>query len=171
MCGDGSRATDPLYLTARIGLVRVVVQRVSRASVTVGGEVVSSIGRGLCLLVGVEPGDGPDEVSAVVAKISGLRIFGDDAGRMNLSVGDVEGEVLVVSQFTLLGDVRRGRRPSFTGAAPPEQAEPLVAEMTEAFADIGIETRSGVFGAMMAIELVNDGPVTLVLNVSEGRVS
>lgn len=158
-------------LTARIGPVRVVVQRVSRASVAVDGQVVSSVGRGLCLLVGVEPDDGRPEVEALVDKIVGLRIFGDEAGKMNLSIGDVGGGVLVVSQFTLLGDVRKGRRPSFTGAASPEHAEPLIDSMAASFADTGIETRTGVFGAAMSVELVNDGPVTLVLEVSDGKVS
>lgn len=151
--------------------MRVVIQRVTRASVAVDGEVVSSIGAGLCLLVGIAPEDGAEEVSAAVDKISGLRVFPDDAGKMNRSIGEVGGEILVVSQFTLLGDVRKGRRPSFTGAASPDHAEPLVASMADAFGQIGIRTRTGVFGAMMAVELVNDGPVTLVLEVSGGRVS
>ena len=150
--------------------MRVVVQRVARASVSVDGEVVSSIGPGLCLLVGIEADDGPTEVAAAVDKVVGLRVFSDDAGRMNLSIGDVGGEMLVVSQFTLLGDTRRGRRPSFTAAAPPEHAEPLVASMASAFEDIGVTTRTGVFGASMSVELVNDGPVTLVLEVSAGKV-
>lgn len=151
--------------------MRVVLQRVSRATVSLDDQVVSSIGGGLCLLVGVEPGDGADEVTAAVDKISGLRVFSDEAGKMNLSIGDVGGEILVVSQFTLLGDVRKGRRPSFVGAAPPEHAEPLVATMAEGFEEIGIKTRTGVFGAMMAVDLVNDGPVTLVLDVRDGRVT
>jgi len=151
--------------------MRVVIQRVSQASVTVEGEVVSSIASGLCLLVGVEPGDGPDEVAAAVEKISGLRVFSDEVGKMNLSIEDVAGEILVVSQFTLLGDVRKGRRPSFTGAAAPEHAEPLLVAMADAFGEIGIRTRTGVFGALMTVRLVNEGPVTLVLEVSEGRVS
>ncbi len=151
--------------------MRVVLQRVSRASVAVDGEVVSSVGPGLCLLVGVEPEDGPPEVEAVVDKIVGLRIFGDETGRMNLSIGDVGGGILVVSQFTLLGDIRKGRRPSFTAAAPPEHAEPLIDSMAESFAEIGIETRTGVFGAAMSVDLVNEGPVTMVLAVSDGKVS
>lgn len=149
----------------------MVLQRVSRASVAVDGEVVSSIGGGFCLLVGVEPEDGEPEVEAVVDKISGLRVFGDEMGRMNLAIGDVGGEILVVSQFTLLGDVRKGRRPSFTGAAAPAHAEPLVEAMAGAFVDVGIKTRTGVFGAAMKVELVNDGPVTLVLEVRDGKVS
>lgn len=140
-----------------------MLQRVTRASVSVDGETVSGIGRGLCLLVGIRRGDDPDQVDAAVAKISGLRVFGDDAGRMNLSVADVGGEILVVSQFTLLGDTRKGRRPSFTMAAPPEEAEPLLDQMVESFRSAGIPTSVGVFGAHMTVELANDGPVTLIL--------
>lgn len=147
------------------------MQRVARASVTVGAEVVSAIGTGLCLLVGVEPGDGPAEVEAAVDKISTLRVFSDGMGKMNLSLGEVGGEVLVVSQFTLLGDTRKGRRPSFTGAARPEHAEPLIETMAGAFVRRGIETRTGVFGAAMTVDLANEGPVTLVLEVSDGRVT
>lgn len=150
--------------------MRIVLQRVSRASVAVEGKVVSSIGPGLCLLVGVEPADSVDEVRAAVDKVSGLRVFADEEGKMNVGIGDTGGEILVVSQFTLLGDVQKGRRPSFTGAAPPEQAEPLVEAMSDRFAEIGIVTRTGVFGAMMEIELINDGPVTIVLDVRDGRV-
>lgn len=151
--------------------MRVVLQRVSRASVTVEGREVAAIDRGLCLLVGISADDGPAEVEAVVEKISGLRVFSDQDGKLNLSVGEIAGEILVVSQFTLLGDVRKGRRPSFTSAAPPEHAQPLIAGMADSFASRGIHTRTGVFGAMMDVELVNDGPVTLVLEVSDGRVS
>lgn len=150
--------------------MRVVLQRVSRASVAVDGDVVSSIGAGFCLLVGVAPDDGDDEVAAAVDKIAGLRVFPDEEGKMNLGIGDVDGEILLVSQFTLLGDVRKGRRPSFTGAGRPEHAEPLVESMASAFEAGGIGTRTGVFGAMMEVDLVNDGPVTLVLEVSDGRV-
>jgi D-tyrosyl-tRNA(Tyr) deacylase len=150
--------------------VRIVLQRVARASVSVDGSVVSSIRRGFCLLVGVGPDDGEAEVAAAVDKISNLRVFNDDTGKMNLGIGDVGGEILVVSQFTLLGDVRKGRRPSFTGAARPEHAGPLVESIAAAFEDTGIVTRTGVFGAMMEVDLVNEGPVTLVLEVSGGRV-
>jgi D-tyrosyl-tRNA(Tyr) deacylase len=150
--------------------VRVVLQRVSRASVSVDGAVVSSIEAGMCLLVGIEPEDGEGEVFAAVQKIVGQRIFGDETGKMNLSIGDVGGELLVVSQFTLAGDVRKGRRPSFTGAAPPEHAEPLIGVMVEAFEQAGIRTRTGVFGARMSVEIANDGPVTLVMTVRDGRV-
>lgn len=147
-----------------------MLQRVSRAAVIVDDVIVSSIGPGFCLLVGVEPADGSDEVTAAVDKIAGLRVFADDVGRMNLSIGDVGGELLLVSQFTLLGEVRKGRRPSFTGAAAPEHAAPLIIAMAEAFEQVGIETKTGVFGAHMTVDLVNDGPVTLVLEVRDGRV-
>jgi D-aminoacyl-tRNA deacylase len=150
--------------------VRVVLQRVSRAGVSVEGELVGSIGTGLLVLVGMEPGDGPEEVEAVAAKLAGLRIFPDEAGKMNRSVVDVDGEILVVSQFTLLGDVVKGRRPSFTGAAPPDHAEPLVDSLVATLVGMGIPTVSGVFGATMEVDLVNDGPVTLVLEASAGRV-
>ncbi|MFP3883264.1 MAG: D-aminoacyl-tRNA deacylase [Actinomycetota bacterium] len=150
--------------------MRVLLQRVSRAGVSVDGQVVSSIGKGFCLLVGVGHDDGEKEVAAAVDKIAGLRVFSDAEGKMNLGIGDVGGEILVVSQFTLLGDVRKGRRPSFTPAARPEHAEPLIESMVEEFEAAGIVTRTGVFGAMMEVELVNDGPVTLILEVSDGRV-
>jgi D-tyrosyl-tRNA(Tyr) deacylase len=139
--------------------------------VSVDGDLVSTIGHGFCLLVGVAPDDGEDEVSAVVDKVAGLRVFADDTGKMNLNIGDVGGEILIVSQFTLLGDVRKGRRPSFTGAASSDHAEPLLWTMFEAFQHVGIETHTGVFGAMMSVDIVNDGPVTLVLEISEGRVN
>lgn len=151
--------------------LRVVLQKVSRAAVAVDAELISSIGPGFCLLVGIATDDGLDEVVAAVDKISGLRVFADDQGKMNLSIGDVGGEILIVSQFTLLGDVRKGRRPSFTGAAPADHAAPLIQSMAGAFADLGITVRTGEFGAMMSVDIVNDGPVTLVLDVGDGRVS
>lgn len=128
------------------------------------------MGAGFLLLVGVAAGDGAADANTVVDKIAGLRVFPDEAGQMNLSIGDVAGEILVVSQFTLLGDVRKGRRPSFTGAAAPAVAAPMIDSMIERFRDAGIPTESGVFGAMMEVELVNEGPVTLVLDVSGGRL-
>jgi D-tyrosyl-tRNA(Tyr) deacylase len=145
--------------------VRVLLQRVKRASVSVAGEVVSSIGPGLLLLVGVEPEDGRREARGVVDKLANLRMFPDGEGKMNRSLLDVGGEALVVSQFTLLGDMRRGRRPSFTGAADPATAAPVVDEVVAGLRDAGIHTLTGVFGAAMEVELVNDGPVTLVLDV------
>lgn len=126
---------------------------------------MADVGPGYLLLVGVEHGDTSADVRTVVDKVSGLRVFPDEAGRMNLSIGEVEGSVVVVSQFTLVGDMRRGRRPSFTDAAPPEVAAPLIDEMVAAFRQIGIDTGAGVFGAQMEVDLVNDGPVTLVFSV------
>lgn len=147
-----------------------MVQRVSRAAVTVDGQVVGEVGRGLLVLVGVTHDDDFDDARALAGKLTGLRVFADDAGAMNLSVVDVDGEVLVVSQFTLYGDARRGRRPSFGAAARPEQAEPLVAALVEAVRASGVSVETGSFGAMMAVELVNDGPVTLILETEGGRL-
>lgn len=136
---------------------------------TVAGKTVGSIGHGLCLLVGVSPDDTNEEVRAAVEKISGLRVFSDDQGKMNLSVADVGGSVLVVSQFTLLGDATKGRRPSFTGAASPELARPLIEAMVDGFEAKGLRTSEGEFGAMMKVDLVNEGPVTLILDFSSRR--
>lgn len=147
----------------------MVCQRVSAASVSVADRVVAEIGRGLLLLVGVAAGDGAGEVDAAVKKISGLRVFADAEDKMNLAMTDVAGEVLVVSQFTLLGDATRGMRPSFTKAASPEVAGPLIDRMAEEFRARGITTAQGVFGAKMAVASVNDGPVTIVLDFAGGR--
>lgn len=136
----------------------------------VGGDTVGAIGRGLVVLVGVEQGDEDADAGALASKIAGLRIFADDEGRMNLSVGDVGGSVLVISQFTLLADVSRGRRPSFTAAAAPEVAEPLVDRVARLIQAEGIEVASGTFGAAMSVHLVNDGPVTIVLEARAGRI-
>jgi D-tyrosyl-tRNA(Tyr) deacylase len=136
----------------------------------VAGEAVAAIGPGYVTLVGVGNGDRDGDADALAAKVAGLRVFSDADGRFNLSLADIEGSVLVVSQFTLLGDVRRGRRPSFSGAAPPELAEPLVDRFTSGLRDAGIEVAIGVFGAMMQVRLVNDGPVTLVIDATGGRV-
>lgn len=132
--------------------------------------MVAVIGTGMLVLVGIEPTDTIADVEAVAAKLAGLRIFPDDEGKMNRSIEDVLGEILLVSQFTLLGDLAKGRRPSFTGAALPEHAEPLVEALAASLAGRGIPTGTGVFGATMEVDLVNDGPVTLVLDVSNGRV-
>jgi D-aminoacyl-tRNA deacylase len=144
--------------------MRIVLQRVKNASVTVGDERVSEIGAGLLLLVGVASGDGEAEADWLARKISGLRIFNDREGKMNLSVRDAGGEVLAVSQFTLLADTRKGKRPSFVGAAPPEKAERLFDYFCERLraASAG-PVKTGVFGAMMDVALVNDGPVTIIL--------
>jgi D-tyrosyl-tRNA(Tyr) deacylase len=151
--------------------VRIVLQRVTRSAVSVDGAVVASIGGGLLLLVGIEPTDGEEDIDAAVDKVANLRVFADTEGRMNRSLLDVGGSALVVSQFTLLADISKGRRPSFTGAAPPEMAEPMVSRLAEALSQTGVDTTTGVFGARMEVDLVNDGPVTLVLEVRGGRVS
>ena len=144
--------------------MRIVLQRVKNASVTVGGERVSEIGAGLLLLVGVAAGDGEAEVDWLAQKSSGLRIFNDGDGKMNLSVRDVEGEILAVSQFTLLADTRKGKRPSFVHAAPPEEAEPLFDYFCERLRAASVSpVETGSFGAMMSVTLVNDGPVTIIL--------
>ena len=144
--------------------MRLVLQRVSRAEVRVEGEVVGAVGRGLLVLLGVGPEDGPDERRWAADKISGLRIFEDDEGRMNRSVQDVGGGVLVVSQFTLYGDARKGRRPSFVGAAGPELAEAEYEAVCGALEERGLEVARGRFRAHMEVSLVNDGPVTLILD-------
>jgi D-aminoacyl-tRNA deacylase len=140
--------------------MRALVQRVSEASVTVGGEEVARIGRGLLVLLGVGRGDTEAEADRIAQKLLALRIFEDDAGRMNRSVRDIGGELLCVSQFTLYGDTRKGNRPSFVDATPPEEAERLYERVRETLA-----ARGGVFGARMAVALVNDGPVTLLIEV------
>ena len=137
---------------------------------SVEGAVVGSIGPGLLVLVGVAPGDTAQDATALADKLVGLRIFRDEEEKMNLSVGDIGGGVLVISQFTLYGDTRRGRRPSFVGAAAPDHAEPLVDAVVERIAAAGLSTATGRFGADMAVHLINDGPVTLVLEASGGRV-
>jgi D-tyrosyl-tRNA(Tyr) deacylase len=145
--------------------VRAVVQRVSEARVSVGDEVVGEIGAGLCVLVGVTHDDTSAEARALAAKVWHLRVMDDDAGVMNRSVADTTGEVLVVSQFTLYGDTGRGRRPSWIAAARPERAEPLVRAVVDELRRLGATVATGRFRAEMAVALVNDGPVTLVLDV------
>jgi D-aminoacyl-tRNA deacylase len=140
--------------------VRALVQRVSEASVSIDGEELARIGPGLLVLLGVRRGDGVEEADRIAGKLRALRIFEDDEGRMNRSVEDAGGEVLCVSQFTLYGDARKGNRPSFIDAAPPEEAEPLYERVRGA---LGAE--GGRFGARMAVTLVNDGPVTLLVEV------
>jgi D-aminoacyl-tRNA deacylase len=144
--------------------LRIVLQRVKEASVTVAGENTSSIGPGLLLLVGVAGGDGEPEADWLAEKIAGLRIMADEQGKMNLSVRDTGGAVLAVSQFTLLADTRKGKRPSFVGAAPPDEAARLFDYFCERLRSAGVATvETGRFGAMMDVALVNDGPVTIVL--------
>src|SRR5215204_3692642 len=144
--------------------MRIVLQRVKNASVTVGDETVSEIGAGLLLLVAVASGDGEAEADWLARKITGLRIFNDREGKMNLSVQDAGGEILAVSQFTLLADTRKGKRPSFVGAAPPQEAEPLFDRFCDLLGEAGVgSVKKGSFGAMMDVALVSDGPVTIVL--------
>jgi D-tyrosyl-tRNA(Tyr) deacylase len=149
--------------------VRAVVQRVSRARVSVGERVTGQIDRGLLVLLGAAAGDGPDDLGYVVDKIANLRIFPDDAGKMNRSVLDIGGGVLVVSQFTLLGDARQGRRPSFIGALEPGAARALYERSLDALRAAGVgRVEAGEFAADMAVELVNDGPVTILLDSRKG---
>lgn len=142
--------------------MRIVAQRVSRAQVTVDGRVVGAIGTGLLLLVGVERGDGPAQAERAARRFATLRIFSDVEGKMNLGLDEIRGEVLVVSQFTVAGSIRRGRRPDFFRAAPPQDAEPLVCRLVEELRRTGLRVATGSFRAVMEVELVNDGPVTLI---------
>lgn len=143
--------------------MRAVVQRVSRAEVAVGGDTTGKIGQGLCVLLGVHRDDGRQDIRWMAEKLVNLRIFEDDSGKMNLSLLDVGGGLLVVSQFTLYGDCRKGRRPSFVEAAEPEKAEAFYGEFLETVRSMGVHAEEGVFKAMMDVELVNQGPVTLVV--------
>jgi D-tyrosyl-tRNA(Tyr) deacylase len=143
--------------------MRVVLQRVRQASVVVAGQVTGAVGTGYCLLVGFEQEDTAAEVDWMADKVVGLRLFADDTGKMNRALDDVGGEVLVVSQFTLYGDVHKGRRPSFVHAARPEVAVPLYERFVGALRQRGVRVATGEFGAMMEVEIHNDGPVTLIL--------
>lgn len=144
--------------------MRAVVQRVKEASVTVDGKVVGRIGRGLLVLLGVATGDGEAEADSMAERVANLRIFADETGQMNRSVLDVAGGILVVSQFTLLGDARRGRRPSYIDAAPPEEANRLYERFAAEARRLGLHVETGVFRAMMDVALVNEGPVTILLD-------
>ena len=144
--------------------MRLVVQRVARASVTVDGEVTGKIGKGYMVLVGAEVGDTEADARLCADKLAGLRVFVDDEDKMNRSVLDVGGEILLVSQFTLLGDARHGRRPSFIAAARPEVAEPLLVTMKAMLEEKGLHVETGRFRAHMDVELVNDGPVTILID-------
>ncbi len=144
--------------------MRAVVQRVSEASVIVNGSIVGRIGAGILVLLGVSKADGAAAVDYMVEKLLGLRIFPDSDGKMNLSIRDIRGSVLVVSQFTLYGDVRRGKRPSFDDAAPPEHAKALYEDLVSKIRQEGIECATGEFQAMMKVALLNDGPVTILID-------
>jgi D-tyrosyl-tRNA(Tyr) deacylase len=144
--------------------MKIVIQRVARASVTVNGESVASIGQGFLLLAAVERDDTREDLAWCAGKVAGLRIFEDGAGKMNLDLEQTGGAILAVSQFTLVGSVRRGRRPSFEGAARPEKAQPMFDEFVDDLRRRGLEVATGVFGAHMMVELTNDGPVTLILD-------
>lgn len=144
--------------------MRAVVQRVSEASVRVDGQVKGAIGAGLMVLIGVEVGDTATDLDYIAKKVPNLRIFEDDAGKMNRSLLDTEGDILAVSQFTLLGDARGGRRPGFTAAARPEVADPMYEALVANWRTMGIRVETGVFGADMKVSLINDGPVTLLLD-------
>jgi D-aminoacyl-tRNA deacylase len=145
--------------------VRAVVQRVARARVVVGGETAGAIGPGVCVLLGVATGDGHADAGRLAAKVARLRIFENEEGKFDRSLLDVGGGALVVSQFTLIADTRKGNRPSFTDAAPPEDAEALYEAFSAALSNEGVAVERGVFGARMQVELVNDGPVTIVLEL------
>lgn len=147
--------------------MRALLQRVSRANVTVDERVVGQIGWGLLVFLGAGQGDSEAQVKTLADKIVQLRIFGDEAGKMNRSLLDIQGEVLVISQFTLHADIRRGRRPSFIDAAPPSIAEPLYEHFKEAIASYGLTVASGIFGASMQIDLCNEGPVTIWMDSEE----
>lgn len=144
--------------------MRCVVQRVSSASVAVNGQIVGQIGKGLMVLVGVSQGDGEKDIQYMADKLPNLRIFEDEQGKMNLSLLDAGGAILAVSQFTLLGDARGGRRPSFIEAARPEIANPMYVELVRRLRETGLRVETGVFQAEMAVSLVNDGPVTILLD-------
>lgn len=143
--------------------MRLVIQRVKEASVEVEGETIASIGRGVVVLIGVGKGDGEEDVRYLAEKLLNLRIFPDKEGRMNLSLEEIGGEVLAVSQFTLYGDVRKGRRPSFTQAAPPREAERLYRMLVTQIREEGIKVETGKFQAHMLVKIFNDGPVTFIM--------
>lgn len=141
--------------------MRVVLQRVNKGRVVIDGQTRAGIGKGLVILLGIGPGDGDEQTNYLVEKTANLRIFEDEEGKMNRSLLDVGGEAIVVSQFTLYADTRKGRRPSFTDAAPPEFASPLVERFAERLRALGVPTQTGEFGAHMLVEISNDGPVTI----------
>lgn len=145
--------------------MRLILQRVTSASVVVAEESVAAIDRGMLVLVGIAKGDTSEQVEAAADKLANLRIFEDDRGRMNLNIGQIGGSILLVSQFTLAGSVKKGRRPSFDGAAPPDQAAPMIEDLARCLRQFRIPVETGRFGAHMQVSLVNDGPVTFVLDL------
>lgn len=147
--------------------MRAVIQKVKHSSVTIDGDVVGKIGKGFMILLGVTHEDGDKEVKWLAKKIKDLRIFEDENGKMNLSLEDVKGEVLIISQFTLYGDCIKGRRPGFTQAARPELANKLYEDFINEFSSFGIHTEHGIFGADMKVELLNDGPVTMIIDTKD----
>ena len=147
--------------------MRVVVQRVKSASVTVGGELISEIGPGLLVFLGVSKNDQREDINYLTQKVANLRIFRDEEGKMNKSLLDIEGSALIVSQFTLYGDCRKGRRPSFIEASPPEKANKLYEEFIYMLNELGVNGKGGKFQAMMDVQLINDGPVTMLLDSSK----
>jgi D-tyrosyl-tRNA(Tyr) deacylase len=151
------------YIVVFVANMKAVVQRVSRARVSVAGDVVGEIGSGLCVLLGIARGDDGSAADRLAAKVAQLRVFENEEGRFDRSLLDVHGEALVVSQFTLIARTEKGNRPSFSEAAPPEEAEPLYDAFCEALRGFGIDVETGSFGARMELELVNDGPVTVIL--------
>ncbi len=150
--------------------MRVVIQRVTSGSVSVGQQVVGEIGVGFVLLVAVSHDDKEADARTLASKIVGLRVFSDNDGKMNLSLGDVGGSVLLISQFTLYGDTRKGRRPSFVDSASAEIAAPMIDRLGTLLSEAGVPVQTGVFGAAMRVELVNDGPVTLILETKNGKM-
>ncbi|MDR3075783.1 MAG: D-tyrosyl-tRNA(Tyr) deacylase [Synergistaceae bacterium] len=144
--------------------MRIVIQRVSASKVSVGGSAVGEIGQGLCLFIGIAPGDGERDAEWAASKITGLRIFEDEHGKMNKSLLEMNGAALVISQFTLYADCAKGRRPSFTGAAPPGQANALYEYFAKCLRETGVAVKTGVFGADMKVDIVNEGPVTIILD-------
>jgi D-tyrosyl-tRNA(Tyr) deacylase len=146
--------------------LRIVIQRVSRAAVSIGGVIAGEIGAGLCALVGVGHDDGEDDAARAAAKTVNLRIFEDGGGKMGLSLLEAGGEALVISQFTLYADCRKGRRPSFAGAAAPEAAKGLYESFVRYMRELGADVKTGTFGADMSVEIINDGPVTIILDTA-----
>ena len=167
---DVSRTVGEEAAADTLRRMRVVVQRVNSAAVLVDGEVVGSIEAGLLLLVGIAESDNAADLQAAAAKIVGLRIFADEEGLMNRGLAEVGGQVLAVSQFTLLADIRKGRRPSFTAAARPDSAGPSFLAFCEILTTLGVDVETGRFGANMEVRLVNSGPVTIIVDTVEGRV-